>query len=164
MLAKMLVALLVGVITLSLAACAPSEVGIPTTGEDQTPSAETSLASTRWRLVSYGQPGSETPVMEGTEVNLQFEDDNQSGGFGGCNTFGAQYEVSDGNQLSVTNIVSTLMACNDEGLMDQETRYLDALQSAESFELTGDSLMIRYGGGVLNFSRVTSSTPSTVHM
>lgn len=161
MLSKNLLYLIIGVLTLSLPACATVSEETPMPGGD---GAETSLASTRWRLVSYGQPGSETPIMEGTEVNLQFEDDNQSGGFGGCNTFGAQYEVSDGNQLSVTNIVSTLMACNDEGLMDQETRYLDALQSAESFELTGDSLMIRYGGGVLNFSRVTSSTPSTVHM
>ena len=135
-------------------------------GADQTPGAETSLANTRWRLVSYTGPGSETPVIEGTEVTLQFEDGSQAGGLGGCNTFGAQYEVSDGKMLSITEVVSTLMACSEQALIEQETQYFEALQSADSFELSGDSLTILYGGGqgVLNFSRITSSIPNSVYL
>jgi heat shock protein HslJ len=161
MFSKKLVHLLIAALILPLPACTALNDGIPVPGGDE---AGTSLANTRWRLVSYGQPGSETPVMEGTGVTLQFEDDSQAGGSGGCNTFGAQYEVSGDNQLSITDIVSTLMACSDEALMEQETQYLDGLRSAGSFELSDESLTIYYGGGVLNFSRVTSRTPSTVHI
>lgn len=166
MLAKQLVYLSTGVLILSLVACVPPDNWIPMTGGDQTPGTGTSLANTHWKLLSYGQPGSEIPVIGGTEVTLQFEDDSQAGGHGGCNTFGAQYKVSAGKRLSITDIISTLIACNEENLMEQETQYFDALRSAESFELTGESLTIHYGDGqgVLNFSRITSSTPSTVHM
>ena len=158
---KKLVYLLMGALILPLTACAAINDGIQMPGGN---GSETGLANTHWKLVSYGQPGSETPVIEGTGVTLQFEDDSQAGGSGGCNTFGAQYEVSDDNRLSIVDIVSTLIACSDEGLMDQETEYFDALRTAEGFEFTGESLKIRYAGGVLNFSRVTSNTPSTVHM
>ncbi len=156
-----LVHLLIGALILPLAACAPLSVGNPTTGDDRS---ETSLANTHWRLVSYGRQGSETPVIDGSGLSLQFEEGSQAGGAAGCNTFGAQYEVSDRNLLSMTDIVSTLMACSDEALMEQEAHYLDALRSVKSFELNGESLTIRYEGGVLNFSRVTSHTPSTVNL
>jgi heat shock protein HslJ len=158
---KKLVHLLIGTLFLPLAACAAINDGIQMPGGN---GSETSLANTRWKLISYGQPGSETPVIEGTGVTLQFEGDSQAGGSGGCNTFGAQYEVSDGNQLSIVDIISTLMACSDEGLMDQETEFFDALRTAESFEFAGEGLTIRYEGGLLKFSRVTSSAPSTVNI
>jgi heat shock protein HslJ len=43
--------------------------------------------------------------------------------------------------------VSTLMACVDEGLMQQETRYLAALQGADSFEIRNNQLVIWYEAG-----------------
>jgi len=101
---------------------------------------------------SYGEPGSESPVLEGTKVTLQFQDENQAGGSGGCNTFGAQYAVSDG-VISITEIESTLMACTAEGVMEQEEQYYDALQAAGEFDLRDGELRIWYndGEGVLNF-------------
>jgi len=166
MLPKKLVYLFTGVLLLSLVACTALNDMIPVTGGAQTPSADTSLANTSWRLVSYGEPGSEIPVLEGTEVTLQFEDGSQAGGSGGCSMFGAQYNVADGKELSITEVVSTLMACSAEDLMEQETQYFEALQSADSFELLGDRLTIRYGGGqsVLTFSRITSSIPNSVYL
>lgn len=153
-----LVYFLVGVFILTISACAPTNGALPGTGDDQEPGAETSLLNTRWRLVSYGQPGSETPVIEGTEVTLEFQEGNQAGGSGGCNTFGTQYAVLDG-RLSFTEIVSTEIACTAEGVMEQEQQYYQALQTAGEFELTDDQLTIWYGDGqtVLNFVRIESS-------
>jgi heat shock protein HslJ len=103
-----------------------------------------------------GPPGSETPVVPGSSVTLQFEVDGQVGGSGGCNSYGGQYEVQD-NTISFSQVMSTLMACADESVNQQEQQYFQALQTAGRFEVTGDQLTIWYNGdqGVLNFAKGT---------
>jgi heat shock protein HslJ len=112
------------------------------------------LAGTRWTLESFGEPGAETPVLSGSELTLEFEPAGQAGGSGGCNSFGGRYEAA-GEALSFAEINSTLMACEEEERMAQELQYLQALITAESFELVGDRLKIWYDGGsrVLNFTQ-----------
>jgi heat shock protein HslJ len=142
------------VLALSLSACAPFGGATPGTGDQQP---EVDLANTRWRLVSYGEPGSETPVIEGAEPTLEFEEGTQAGGSSGCNSFGAQYQVQ-GGELSFGEIESTLMACTAEGVMEQEQQYFQALQTAGEFDVTDQQLTIWYGDGqsVLNFVRIGS--------
>jgi putative lipoprotein len=120
----------------------------------QTPEAEDSLANTRWTLLSFGPPGAEEPVVADTTVTLEFDNEGQAGGTGGCNSFGAAYEVQ-GDQVAFSDITSTLIACEAAGVMDQESRYFQALQTAGRFNLEGDQLQIEYGDGqgVLTFAR-----------
>lgn len=73
------------------------------------------LADTKWSLVSSGEPGAETPVMEGSTLTLEFDAGGQASGSGGCNSYGAQDEVQ-GNRLSSGEITRTLMACEPEGI------------------------------------------------
>lgn len=112
------------------------------------------LAGTNWELVSFGPAGAEADVVAGSTVTLLFDTSGQAGGNGGCNSYGGAYEVA-GSDISFGEIVSTLMACADDAVMDQEAQYLAALHTAESFELDGDRLTITYDGGksVLNFIR-----------
>ena len=150
-------------LTLILAACAPSGEP-PGTGNGPTPAvtptgspgAGNSLANTAWVLVSYGAPGAETPVVAGSTVTLEFDAGDQAGGSAGCNSYGGHYQV-DGDAISFSEIVQTLMACEDEQVMEQEAQHLAALETASQFELSGDSLAITYDGGqgVLNFVRAT---------
>lgn len=163
MVVRKLVYLIIAVLILPMAACEPVTIEIPVTGGN---TSATSLVNTSWRLVSFGQPGSETQTIEGEELILQFEDGNEASGSGGCNMFGAQYKVASGNRLSIKDVVSTMMACSDEALSEQETQYFDALRSAESFEMAGDILTIHYGDGqgVLTFLRISSKDPSNVHI
>ena len=120
---------------LALPACVPGGRGV-----------EDALAGTRWGLVSYGSPGAETAVIEGTEPSLDFESDNEVTGFTGCNDFAAQYAVT-GDAVLFSQIVSTEVFCTGEGVMDQEDAYLEALETAETFERTEDQLRIWYGDG-----------------
>jgi heat shock protein HslJ len=119
-----------------------------------TATAEVGLEGTQWILLSLGRPGEEAPVIEATEVTLSFEAGNQAGGSAGCNTFGGDYEVTD-NSLAFSQVVSTLRACAEEPLNEQEQRYLAALQSAGGFAVSEAQLTIWYddGQGVLNFVR-----------
>lgn len=162
---KKLIYFLAGMLALSIAGCTGITEIIPVTGGAQTPDSNSLLANTRWKLVSYGEPGSELPVVEGSDVTLLFEAGSQAGGSGGCNTFGAQYDVSGNRALLITEVVSTEIACED-GLMEMEAKYLEALQSADRFEVFGDHLTIHYGNGqgVLNFSKIKSSLPNSVNI
>jgi heat shock protein HslJ len=111
------------------------------------------LANTQWELVSMGAPGAEAPVIAGSQVTLAFEADGRAGGESGCNTYGGNYRV-DGDAITFDEVASTLMACADQAVMDQEQRFFLALQNAGTFELSGDNLAIQSADGqsVLNFT------------
>ena len=131
----------------------------PTQETPVSPSGDDNLANTEWTLESFGPMGAETPVLEGTTVTLIFESGGQAGGSDGCNSYGTDYQVQD-NSLIFGEIVSTLMACTEEGVTEQEQRYLTALRAAGEFEQTADQLTISYNNGqsVLNFVPATPSS------
>lgn len=152
---KRLIELTLGVVVLVCTACTPQSGSLPITGAGQTPEAGGNLANTQWRLVSFGEPGVETPVMESSSITLEFDTQGQVDGSGGCNSYSARYEVQ-GNQLSFGEITRTLRACEQEGITQQEQNYFQALEVAGRFELDGDHLAIRYddGQGVLNYVKL----------
>jgi heat shock protein HslJ len=58
-------------------------------------------------------------------VTLEFEDGRVAGN-GGCNNFFGTYTV-DGNQLTISALGSTMMACLPEEVMQQEAQVLALL-------------------------------------
>jgi len=117
------------------------------------------LENTSWQLVSFGAPGAELPVVADSNITLEFGATGEVTGFGGCNFYSGAYETQE-NRLAFGEIVSTLRACMDEGITQQELQYLEALQLADRFEMVEGSLTIWYDAesGVLNF--VPASPPS----
>jgi heat shock protein HslJ len=118
------------------------------------PGQPTPLVGTSWALDSFLENGVETPVIEGNQPTLQFQADGQAVGTGGCNQFGGEYFLTD--RLNFREIITTEIACTEAGIMEQEQRYYQALQSAGEFEIVGDELRITYGEGqgTLIFTRV----------
>lgn len=158
--------------TLILSACTSLTGLNPQPGPSQPPGAETPattaqpgdnpLVNTHWTLVSFGGADNQVnPVIASSTVTLQFEPEGRAGGSGGCNSYGAAYQVQ-GNQVSFSEIISTMMACADPSVNEQEQRYFQALQSAGAFKLDGDQLKIWYGDGqsVLNFVQSQAATPN----
>ncbi|MGI9529832.1 MAG: META domain-containing protein [Acidimicrobiia bacterium] len=96
--------------------------------------------------------GGEGAPIEGTVLTARFEDGTVSG-TAGCNSYFAGY-TTDGNTLEIGPAGSTLMFCEQpEGTMDQEQAYLALLQSADTFEVSGDSLVLSAGSSpVLTFA------------
>jgi heat shock protein HslJ len=140
---------------LLLAACATQASQPPALSVSPAPN---DFENTHWSLVSFGPAGAEKPVVEGSNVTL-LAADGKFGGSAGCNTYGGAYEIS-GDQLSFHDINSTLMACVDGQIMQQEQRYFDALQSVGTFEVKGSHLTINYDSGkdVLEFEKAVSTT------
>ena len=119
------------------------------------PDYEQLLANTEWVLTAYGDENSPIPALGSTTVTLQFKPNGLVGGTGGCNVFSTQAEVSDG-RMSFWDVEATAMACQDEGIMAQESAYFTALNTATRYVRTGDELRIWYkdGKSVLIFNRV----------
>jgi heat shock protein HslJ len=112
------------------------------------------LTNTRWKLVSFNESNTESPVLDGADITIEFRTDGRAGGSGGCNSFGAEY-TAQSDRLEFGAVMSTKRACMDEGRMQQEQRFFQALQSARGFELDDNTLKISYdeGRGVLTFVR-----------
>jgi heat shock protein HslJ len=99
-----------------------------------TPSGGGSLAGTTWTLTEIrGKP----PL--GTEELTLAVDDSTAGGYSGCNYFGGIPHVTAG-AFRLDDLVSTLRACEDTRLMDQESDYLAILARTSAWEIEGARL------------------------
>ncbi|MCA9989502.1 MAG: META domain-containing protein [Anaerolineales bacterium] len=106
------------------------------------------LEGPTWTLTGFNNgQGGFVSVLIGSEITAEFADGSVSGS-AGCNQYNASYEV-DGNNVTFGLAITTRMFCGEpEGVMDQETQYLAALQSAVSYEITGDTLEMYNADGV----------------
>jgi heat shock protein HslJ len=97
------------------------------------------LAGTRWKLVSYGLVSGQKAVVPGVETSLNFGSDGKVSGSLGCNSLGGDYTVK-GATITFREIVSTVMACANPQVMEQEGVAFKVLQNTSSFALDGDTL------------------------
>jgi heat shock protein HslJ len=103
----------------------------------------TQLVGTLWQMQSYGG----NPALAGTEVTAVFTEEGTLGGSSGCNSYSTSYTV-DGNNLSINGaIASTMMACLDDGVMEQEAAFLAALPTAATYQVNGAELTLFDAGG-----------------
>jgi heat shock protein HslJ len=105
-----------------------------------TPGAVTGIENTAWNLIAFGEPGAEPPVVDGAMITLLLAA-GQAGGFGGCNSYGGTYQL-DGNNISFGEITSTLVACANDDLTEQEQSFFTALQSVRTYELEDNQLRL----------------------
>ena len=132
------------------------------TGQSTAPTvASTGLENTRWQLVALGLTGAETPVITDSTITLAFNVGGEVGGSAGCNSYGGTYTIEAG-RLVFSEIVSTLMACTDQAVTEQEMAYLAALQTAGRFAITDGMLTLWYEdeSSTLTFVQATPTTPA----
>ncbi len=116
-----------------------------------------SLRGTRWVLVSIGQGANAVPLISGSNVTLQFDEGGKASGSGGCNSFGGDYRVQ-GNAISFGNLASTLRACADNRITQQEGNYLKALGAATRYEISGPQLTISGSDPAMGTLNLTASS------
>jgi heat shock protein HslJ len=132
-------------------AAATGRMAIPSQSSDVNP-----LAASRWRLISLeGQQ-----LIEGTAITLAF-DEWILAGSAGCNTYGGgpdsgPYLATLDGTLTITQTAITVKDCLEpQGIMEQETSYIKALQQAATYRITNGYLEIidMTGVGRLLFTR-----------
>lgn len=102
------------------------------------------LASRDWVALSIlGKP-----VIKPGGVTMSFGEGRVSGR-GGCNRYSGTADYANG-AIKVGPLISTKMACMEDGIMQQESAYLNALQGATRYTIGGDGkLTIATGGGAI---------------
>ena len=97
-----------------------------------------------WILELIAENGQGKKPVVDTEVTLRFLAEKLTGS-AGCNGYFASYQTGDDLQLSITDIASTEMWClQPEGIMEQETKFLQWLDEANSYRINDDQLTL-YG-------------------
>ena len=108
-----------------------------------------SLMGSEWQLDTLIMGDSAQSLVAGSAVTLTFAEDGLSGN-GGCNAYHAGWS-GDEMALSVTAIGSTKMACADQAISDQETRYFGLLQAVTTYSIAGNHLTLTGPDGALVF-------------
>ena len=105
-----------------------------------------SLNGTSWQLVAIGK---QQPIS-GSTITLTFEDGRVNGN-SGCNSFGGEYQLK-GDTVQFGMLMSTMMACADSAMMDQESAFMQFLGDAQRLEIVDGQLQIyRSDGDALTF-------------
>ena len=141
------------IVGLALAACLTGcRDGSPASRESKVVTGADALANTAWRLKSIGG----TPVLDSVEANIKFSKAVKVAGKGSCNRFFGTVKIA-GDTISFPQLGSTRMAC-PEPVMNQESKFLKALEDAERFGVEDTTLSI-YAKGLdqpLRFTRMKS--------
>ena len=110
-------------------------------------SSELYLTGTRWTVLKVKDvmSSSKNPRV----IELALPDKKGNGTFTGntgCNTMSGNYTSKKGTKnIQFTNVVSTKMACDDK----QENTFNNAINSVNSYELSGKILKLYSGGELL---------------
>ncbi len=101
------------------------------------------LTETVWYLESYlDSEAAATTVLEGSEITVRFDDDGLVSGSAGCNNYSGSYQ-GEGETINIELGPLTMMFCDQpEGVMDQETAYLAALDAVSKYRILGTELVM----------------------
>jgi heat shock protein HslJ len=99
-----------------------------------------------WDVTGYnnGKQAVVSPVA-GSKLTAIFTADQVSGA-AGCNDYSGGYTI-DGTTLKIGPLASTMKACADQAVSDQEQQFLAALQASTTFDQTGNTLTLKAAGG-----------------
>ncbi len=75
-------------------------------------------------------------------------------GFRNSNGYSAKYNV-EGDALKIDQAISTMRACADEDLIQQEQQFFAALTNVTTYRICGKKLELRDGSGALQTAFTT---------
>jgi putative lipoprotein len=117
--------------------------------------APASLVGGDWLAEDIGGGG----VLDRPQSTITFGPDQAAYGSGGCNRFRGSATIS-GDTLRFGPLASTMMAC-PPAVMDQERKFLDALEATRSYRFEGPFLYFLDASGakLVTFTRLTAKAP-----
>lgn len=109
-------------------------------------SPEVTLEGPEWLLSELrGPEGELQPALPGVDATAIF-DGERVGGNGSCNQYGGSYTL-DGSSLSIGPLMSTMMACQEPGVMEQEAALTGLMAQVASYQIEGETLRLLDANG-----------------
>jgi putative lipoprotein len=107
-----------------------------------------SLIGRAWRAERIGA----TAAMDRAPATLSFDAEGRVSGSGGCNRLSTSVQI-DGSSLTFGAIATTRRMC-DPAVMNQEAKFLLALERTRQFRVEGSRLVLlgRAGGELVQFA------------
>jgi heat shock protein HslJ len=105
-----------------------------------------SLENRKWVLESIKNRKTLVPI-KGAFVNFDAVK-KSAGGDSSCNVFGGEYRTN-GSRIKITEIVSTMRACVEDGRMTVEREFLDGLRATNRYEIKDGRLLLYRGQNLL---------------
>ena len=104
------------------------------------------LNNTTWNLIFYNNgKGALTSPLLGTNITTIFDQSGTMGGTTGCNEYNSNFMTS-GDVMEIGPIGATRMYCSEpDGVMEQESSYLQALSLTKYYSIQGDELELMDG-------------------
>lgn len=154
---RRLVAILVGASVLVGAACGDDDdtaaddsppstdepTGVPSDGGDVNPFGVRTFIGTE--VTEKGQP---RPLVEGTELAIDFGPDDQIGVTAGCNSMSGTAEIGEDTLKAAAGLATTEMGC-DPARHAQDEWIADLLVQGFTYTLAGDELQLTSGDTVI---------------
>ncbi len=104
------------------------------------------MTAVKWQLKYFGSASDTTSVIDSTNLTVLFDKDGTVSGSSGCNTYFSDYTSDADGNLAFSAIAVTKMYCmSPDGVMEQETKYLNALQDVKRFEIQTNILKLFHG-------------------
>lgn len=121
----------------------PTLWAAPASGPQGQTGSNVPLRDTRWSLQTIdGAPVAASGPRGRAQLSLRAASQHLSG-FAGCNTLSGRY-IQRGTSLALKPLATTRMAC-EPGVMQQETRFLQALAGIDSYRVEGRQLSLLQG-------------------
>jgi len=100
-----------------------------------------------WLVTSYFRPGAVVSVTAGTKITANFTPKEISGN-AGCNDYSGPYKT-DETKIRIGPVTSTLRACAEAAVTQQESEYLAALDTVRTFGVDANGVtLFRADGGI----------------
>lgn len=108
-------------------------------------SADVPVSGTEWRVESLG--ASTQPFADGN-ARVAFDEKGRISAYAGCNRMGGSYTVN-GNELAISRMMSTRMACFPEQKIRDEQALAEALAKVTRVTIAQDKAMLSSADGVV---------------
>jgi heat shock protein HslJ len=103
-------------------------------------SSNADLKETYWKLTELRGVAVTEPKEGEKEVYFRLRNDGSKvEGNGGCNGFGGTFELSEGNRIRFSKMISTMMYCSR---METETELYKVFETADNYAISGNTLQL----------------------
>lgn len=101
-----------------------------------------------WTLYAFSEGGKNTPPAKDSKITASFSEGKVSGS-AGCNIFNGAFSATESGGLEVSDLAATKRLC--EGLMGQETSFLELMRQASTWKMDRVELKVTSGKTTLIF-------------